>query len=157
MSNDEYVLRYSEFSQQAPTGVTLPPLDDTVSAALSTGKQARGEFLGFDHPGLILQRGLITAPIPYEKVVSFSDGQGHMIEGERLRTLIRQGHIPLPTMAVIGDSTGETVTALDRIDEISIHKKRNAWRTGLLIGLAADITIVIAVCHAMKDGILWGP
>lgn len=145
---DQYRPRYAAVATSLETESPLPALGPGARLVLTSGAAATGEFRGVG-PGFVsflepgkAEPGVVRLP----RIVSLTDEAGRSVSGERLEALLAERRLPLVTGLMIEQPGGNEV--VDHRDVASLSRlvrPHGARTTGLIVGLAADIAVIVAL------------
>lgn len=160
----EYAKRYADFRKQRQEELFLPALGDSITITMKSGAQGQRILSGFDHQYLattlegetdtshafasyimsVRQMGDTTTGIVLlKKVDKIVDSDGNVVKGEDLQRLAFEGGIPLLSAIAIEHLLTTTQVAMNEVHQIEVPKKGSAKWTGLAIGAAIDVFIIV--------------
>jgi hypothetical protein len=144
---EEYGPRYATARQALAGEAALPALGAGARVAVTSGSLATGGYLGLG-PGFVsFQPADRREPsrVDLDHVVSLTDAEGRTIAGERLRTLVSSGRVPLLAGLLVEQAGGKQVVPFEDVTTVGrVVKSNKGKKTGLLVGVAVDVALVVA-------------
>jgi hypothetical protein len=161
LADSQYAPLYNECRERYKKEFLLPALGDSISTVTrESGKEYKGEFLGFDNQYIWLRARRWwpnAVRIDMSALDRITDRNGNLIEVGRLISLSSAGEIPaLSAVALKADSDTLHIPTL-AIDRIEVPVDKNARWEGLALGAVIDVAISAAFIAAIVSPWDWGP
>ncbi len=129
--SSEYEERYYNYRKSIPDTVMLPAIGDYIEVVIYPDKRYNGEFIGFNYgyPGLICLRMTSSGDsirIDLERVRYVDIGNGSIIKGTALRSLIATESIPCLTAITIQTDSLEVMVGMNEVRwiKLSVAEKK---------------------------------
>ncbi|MGH8004366.1 MAG: hypothetical protein ACRECJ_06555 [Limisphaerales bacterium] len=149
---EEYAGLYSAVRREKEAEVLLPPLGESLTVGLMSGRDTAGVFLGFDFHTLLLRKGVDTSRIELPMAAKLN-----LAEAEPVKKLSSDGAIPFRSMIELktrikipphsakrGNDSLHRVAA-EQVVQIQIPTIKKGKSTGALIGAIVDVAVLITV------------
>ena len=152
---DPYRARYAEYLAAEGALSPLPRVGDSVLAAFFGGEPIRPQVVayGYNTMYFVLPSKSRPSPVRYSHIDTlFYNGKAW--SGYSLRNEVHGGRVPLLDVAtLLGDhpDSARRFVPLSDISLISVEKSKSGALTGLLIGLAVDVTIIVVAAVNAAD------
>lgn len=164
VNHDRLVSLYMHFQNRDSETALLPAIGDSLSILPKKGYWLRGRLKdvscldsnfkwGFSFAIEQLDSGSLRN-YPLDKITALRRGDGEVLSGPRLVTLMLDSEGILPFSAIrIATDSGQQTVAIENIANLTIPNRRHGMLTGLLIGAALDavwISIGLAFQESMQ-------
>ncbi|MBU0692994.1 hypothetical protein KKH18_14425 [bacterium] len=134
------------------SAVKVPSFNDTIRTGMSLWRKNKYTFIGLDRTGLVigLQRYPSVKSLPLKKAYSVSSLAGQPYDLERLASCIKSGEQTGSNTLILNSSREYQQIRIDNIARISYRQAGRKGKTvGMLIGLAADATLIAIALDSM--------
>jgi hypothetical protein len=142
-----YGPQYAAAREALASEVGLPALGPGARLVLANANMETGQYLGLGPGFASFQRLDRREPsrVELDLISSLGDAEGRTISGERLRALVSTGRVPLLAGLLVEQAGAKQVVPFEDVTTVGRFVKSNKGKkTGLLVGLAVDVAIVIA-------------
>ncbi|MEE9441871.1 MAG: hypothetical protein V3V99_04315 [candidate division Zixibacteria bacterium] len=172
---NEYQEKYVDWISQLEDSCRMPVFNEEVSITLKSGATIKDKFMGFDLFVTALDprdtsRIIFHNPDLYCYAIGTSQKENSQkyflydiknYDGEKSTDINRSciwnmavaGSLPLRSEICVKDSIRIMNAGIDEITSLEINNGRNAKWWGLGLGLAVDVTFIILMAAATRDGI----
>lgn len=159
---EQYAAIYFQAREQKLEGILLPALGDSIDIGKSvvglfkdSEKNLEGTFEGFEHDRILIKLKERTglSDVPLSLVTKIASDRSHIISGETIKRLIREGKIPVLSAIVVESDAGKTLVAMDNVSQIEIPVKKRVASEGFITGAIIDAAILYTYIYFKRNPI----
>ena len=148
----EWLARYAAARETAVVSGPLPSPGDTIRLMQRSHRVSEGEFQGLWIDRVDVQHPVAgSSPVVPHRSFDRIEWRGDTLGVDRLVTLERLGVLPTLTALRVATASGEVLVPADEVAWINAPTERHAASIGFLVGLVADVILVVTTVAAVND------